>query len=69
MKKTLCYEFDDHFATVRLYQTGIDQFTVQYFKQIKTRLNYSEAAMELGSCIMHLLACEGKLDNREKGER
>lgn len=53
---------------VKLYQTGIDCFTVTYGKQVKSGLTYNDAACELGDCIMHALACNGKLDNREIGE-
>jgi len=55
--------------SVGLFQDGIDSFTVVYGKQIKGKLTYGQAATELGACIMHSLACDGKLDNREKGER
>lgn len=53
---------------VRLIQQGKDLFAVVYGRQIKERLNYAEAASEYGACIMHALACDGKLDNRKKGE-
>jgi hypothetical protein len=49
---------------VSLHQVGIDRFTVTYGKQIKTDLNYHHAALELGACIMHALACDGKLRSR-----
>jgi hypothetical protein len=62
-----CYHNTD--LDVQLTQTGIDRFTVRYGKQVKTALTYSQAAAELGACIMHSLACNEKLDNREKGER
>lgn len=54
---------------VSLVQTGVDRFTVTYGQQIKRGLNYGQAAAEYGACVMHALACEGKLDNRERGER
>jgi hypothetical protein len=53
---------------VRLIQNGVDNFTVTYGQQTKKRLSYAQAALEYGACIMHALACEGKLDNRDKGE-
>lgn len=53
---------------VRLIQTGIDSFTVAYGQQIKRRLNYGQAALEFGACVMHSAACAGRLDNRERGE-
>lgn len=63
MKRKICLELNDLPFGITLSQTGIDKFTVQYGKQIKERLNYHNAALELGSCIMHALACDGKLDN------
>jgi hypothetical protein len=62
-KRSCDYRVD---ADIELAQTGIDQFTVRYFKQIKSGLTYSQAAREYGCCLMHWLACEGKLDNRER---
>lgn len=53
---------------VTLSQEDFDSFTVQYGKQVKTGLNYADAASELGACIMHALACDGHLDNRERPE-
>lgn len=55
--------------TIELRQHGRDNFSVRYGLQNKTGLTYGEAAKELGAYIMHLQACNGKLDNREKGER
>jgi hypothetical protein len=60
----VCYSQDD----IHLIQKGRDNFTVIYFLQVKTDLDYSQAAKELGACIMHNAACDGKLDNRGKGE-
>jgi hypothetical protein len=54
---------------IRLTQTGVDRFSVNYGADQKTGLSYGDAATKLGAAIMHALACEGKLDNREKGER
>lgn len=53
---------------VKLEQNGVDNFTVTYGLQIKKNLDYGQASKELGECIMHHLACESLLDNREKGE-
>lgn len=55
----ICYSADD----VHLIQTGTNRFTVIYFLQVKTGLDYSAAAMELGCCIMHQAACNCLLDN------
>ncbi len=53
---------------VELIQTGFDRFTVRYFKQVKPGLTYAAAAKEFGRCVMHALACEGNLDNRDRAE-
>lgn len=53
---------------IQLSQTGIDRFTVRYGAQSDDNLTYGGAAAKLGQAIMHALACEGKLDNRERGE-
>ena len=68
-KITRCYTFENGAFPIHLDQQGKDRFTVVYGLQVKNDLDYSEAAMELGSCIMHALACEGKLDNRMQHER
>lgn len=69
MKKTTCHEIGDLAFPIRLEQTGVDRFTVTYGKQVKRGLTYNDAALEYGAAIMHALACDGKLDNRERGER
>lgn len=55
--KKVCYSQDD----IHLIQTAKDCFTVIYFLQVKTDLNYVQAAEELGLCIMHQSACNGLL--------
>ena len=54
---------------ITLAQKDVDNFSVQYGKQFTEKLTYTEAALELGACIMHALACEDKLDNRTKRDR
>lgn len=49
---------------VTLFQSGPDDFTVQYGKQVRGGLNYCNAAHQLGECLFHQLACDSKLDNR-----
>ena len=66
MPRKLCFEQPYGDYPIRLYQDGVDRFTVQYGKQITSELDYAAAASDLGSCLMHMLACEGKLDNRER---
>jgi hypothetical protein len=53
---------------IKLIQTNFDRFTVRYGKQVKTDLNYGQAARELGTAIMHAVACDGKLDSRTRQE-
>ena len=64
-----CYEISHLAFPIALTQQGKDKFTVIYGKQIKKDLTYARAATELGAAIMHALACDGRLDNRERGER
>lgn len=53
---------------IELQQTGFDRFTVVYGLQVRVGLSYSQAASELGACVMHMQACEGHLDNRTASE-
>lgn len=77
-RNTLCFATggDNYFngapprsQMIELRQQGRDRFSVRYGLQLKERLTYGEAALELGACIMHMRACDGALDNREPGER
>jgi hypothetical protein len=47
---------------IQLRKRSANNFAVTYGKLVKVGLTYAEAAKELGQCIMHALACEGKLD-------
>ena len=69
MRHILCLSLDNLAFPVKLEQQGIDRFTVTYWLQVKRHLSYNAAATELGTSIMHALACSGLLDNREKGEQ
>lgn len=52
---------------IKLEQHGIDNFAVRYGQQLDgPGLNYADAAAKLGQAFMHALACEGKIDNRER---
>ena len=66
--KKLCATFAVAGMPIMLHQEAKDRFTVTYWKQVTDGLTYSQAATELGSCIMHALACDGQLDNRARGE-
>lgn len=68
MARQLCFEQTNGSFPVQLWQTGFNEFTVVYGKQVKRGLDYGDAASELGACLMHMLACDGKLDNRTKAE-
>ena len=65
--RKVCFELDTLAFPIKLEQTGIDRFVVTYGKQIK-KGGYAYAATQLGEVIMHALACDGKLDNRDIGE-
>ena len=64
-KGHICGEWED---VVRLYQTGFDEFTVQYGLEVHERLPYAQAARLLGSAIMHSVACDSRLSNVTKAE-
>ncbi len=63
MKTQTCFTTGSgKFGTITLTQQGKNRFTVTYGLQVKEQLSYDHAARELGACIMHLAACEGKLN-------
>lgn len=67
----LCWETQLAGFTIRLEQKRNRRsvaFRVTYGKQVKDYLDYADAAKELGACMMHALACEGKVDNRKDGD-
>ncbi len=41
-------------------ERGERTYRVKYGAHVASRLSYVEAAHELGECIFHALACEGK---------
>ena len=50
----------DSFAYPITLEKGEKTYRVKYGAHIVSRLSYEEAAHELGECIFHALACEGK---------
>lgn len=44
---------------------GFVDYTVQYGKQVTAGLTYSQAAHELGCCILHSLTCACLIDCEE----
>ena len=69
MSKRICWIESLNGSDIALRQHGVDNFSVTYGVQCDRDLSYAAAALKLGEAIMHALACEGRLDNREKGER
>lgn len=57
--RTKCHELSA--LDVQIYQTAPNQFTVRYGKSTSIHLNYGQAAVEYGRCVMHALARAGKL--------
>lgn len=47
---------------VELWKGPKGLYAVVYGLQMREGLTYEEAGKELGLCLMHSLACEGKLD-------
>jgi hypothetical protein len=61
----LCNKFaDTPWGPLQLEQHSGGKFLVTYGKEQRNWLLYADAAYEYGCCIMHWLACEGKLDNQ-----
>lgn len=59
---TTCFETEIGGFKITMRQNARGQFTVVYGKQKFAGMGYQKAAQELGECIMHAVACEGKLD-------
>ena len=53
---------------IELIQHKRNKFSLIYGQQVTADLTYTQAAVELGACLMHALALEGKLDNSQPGE-
>lgn len=59
----VCWLFADLAFPITLEQNKSTLlFTVSYGSSVKLRLPYDKAATELGCCIMHALACDGRLN-------
>ena len=61
----ICWSHD----LVSLQQRAKGRFAVRYGMQVKADLTYGDACKELGSALMHQMACDSLIDNRDKGER
>ena len=63
--KTPCFEVIDPAQVgfpVRLYQAKNGKFSVLYGAELHDGLSYDEAAREFGLCLLHALACTGRID-------
>lgn len=65
-----CWQTEELAFPIKLEQSEnrLGRFRVTYGKQVRSGLSYGDAAKELGSAIMHALACDGQLDNRDDEE-
>lgn len=61
IKGDVCDDRDD--LSICLLQQSRHRFAVVYGLQVKTGLRYAQAAAEYGECVMHSLACRGKIRN------
>lgn len=52
--------------SITLQQRGLDEFFVQYGKEVTYCPSYAMAAEQLGLCIMHALACDGFINDIEE---
>lgn len=60
----LCWKATLAGFRITLSQGGSGKlYTVTYGKQTHPFLDYTEAAKELGECIMHALAVEGRIED------
>jgi hypothetical protein len=48
---------------IRVRQTSKNRFTVVYGKEIRENLTLGDAADALGRSIMHVLSCDGLIEN------
>ena len=60
-----CFELKDLPFGIKVEQeeNRKARFRITYGLQVKPYLTYRQAAHELGECIFHALACEGRLNN------
>lgn len=63
MGTKVVFKLDGYAFPIKVLQNSRRKFTVMYGKQVREGLSLGDAADELGSSIMHLMSCEGKIDN------
>lgn len=58
-----CFELNNFSIKLEQHETQNPKatFKVTYGLQVRSNLEYGQAAKELGECIFHALACDGKL--------
>ena len=65
--KAPCFEISDPAQVgfpVRLYQAQNGKFSVRYGAELHDGLSYDEAAREFGLCLLHALACIGRIETK-----
>lgn len=59
----LIFNLPDLSYPLEVYKAdGLDIFKVKYGKHVNDKLTVEQAAVEIGSSILHALECEGKMD-------
>lgn len=58
-----CISLDLAFPVKLEQHTDDLTFRVTYGNEVVDRLSYEDAARNLGECVMHALACNGKLQS------
>ena len=64
LREVLAFETKLAGFPIELRQNGVGRysFNVRYGMQHRKNLTYTQAAEDLGQCIMHALCCEGKIE-------
>jgi hypothetical protein len=57
------FQTNDLAFPIKVEQNARGKFRVTYGREVRDGLGYGQAAHELGECMFHALACDGKLDN------
>jgi hypothetical protein len=65
IKKRMVYDSSGGLALpfgIEVWRSGKDRFEVHYGAQVKDGLTREQASSELGNCLFHAFACDGRLD-------
>lgn len=62
MARKVVFKLDEDGSVhgIKVEKTSTLRFRVTYGLQVREQLYYAEAAKELGECIMHRAACQGR---------